>query len=209
MTLAVACCLWQANDQSQPFSRCYDETWVEKLYRACRRNLTVPFEFVVFTDHMRSFDEGGIWQSRLARRPPNYGSLIEPFKLHEPTIIFGLDTVIVGNIDHMAEYCMTRTLVAQPRDPYKLERSINPVVLKPAGYTDVYEHWHGENDMDHLRRMCAFEPIDDLWPGQVLSLKAHRVRDTGLPPAARIVYFHGTPKPHEVAHLPWIREHWR
>jgi hypothetical protein len=24
----------------------------------------------------------------------------------------------------------------------------------------------------------------------------------------RIVYFHGNSKPHELQHLPWIREHW-
>jgi len=43
-------------------------------------------------------------------------------------------------------------------------------------------------------------------PGWVVSYKTHARR--GLPPDARIVVFHGSPKPHEVDD-PFVREHWR
>ncbi len=35
--LTVATLFWQPNVASRDFSRCYDESWVEKLYRGFRR----------------------------------------------------------------------------------------------------------------------------------------------------------------------------
>lgn len=203
--LHVATCLWDANRNSEAFSRCYNETWVEKLYRGFKGNMTVPFRFVVFTDSDRAFCEG-IEQERLASDEPDYGSFTEPYRLNEPMILVGLDTVILRNIDHMANYCLTGDKIALPRDPYRPERSINGVALVPAGHRKVFDDWRGENDMEWLRKF-PWQPIDDLWPGQVLSLKFHRIRDVGVGDA-RIIYFHGRPKPDQLQHLPWIRENW-
>jgi len=205
--LHVACCLWDANRHSAAFSRCYDEAWVEKLYRGFARNLTIPFRFVVFTDRSRRFAEPAIDQIRLMSREPDYGALTEPYRLNEPMILCGLDTVIVRNIDHMAQHCLTADRIALPRDPYQPARSINGVQLVPRGHRRVFDEWRGENDMVWLRRFDV-DFIDDIWPGQVLSLKFHKVRDLGLQDA-RIVYMHGEPKAPSLTHLPWIKEHWR
>jgi hypothetical protein len=122
-------------------------------------------------------------------------------------ILTGLDTVIVGNLDHFADYCMTADKIALPRDPYQPERSINGVALVPAGHRRIWDEWRGENDMEWLRQHeTAF--IDDMWPRQVLSLKFHKVRDLGLQ-GARIIYFHGRPKMQELGHLDWIKANWR
>jgi len=203
--LHVATCLWDANKHSQPFSRCYNEVWVERLYRAFARNLTGPFRFVVFCDYPRRFREP-IAQMPITSQRLDYGSFTEPYKLGEPMILVGLDTLIVGNIDHMAEYCMTADKIALPRDPYKPERSINGVALVPKGWRRIYEGWNGENDMDWLRRW-PWEPIDDRFPGQVISLKFHDVRRKGLQ-GARIVYLHGSPKLQELQNYPFVKEHW-
>jgi hypothetical protein len=207
MSLIVATCLWKANDKSQSFSRGYNEEWVEKLYRGFRRNLTVAFEFVVFVDLFRRFSEPAIRQTNLATEKPDYGCFIEPYRLDLPMILVGLDTIIVRNIDHLAEYCLTGEKVALPRDPYKPERSINGVALVPAGQRYIFDQWRGENDMEWLRKF-PWQPIDDLWPGEVLSLKFHDVRRKGLQDA-RIVYFHGNPKPNEMLANDWVRENWR
>lgn len=50
--------------------------------------------------------------------------------------------------------------------------------------------------------------IDDLWPGEVLSLKAHDVRRKGLQ-GAKIVYMHGRPKQNELGQFDFVRDHWR
>ena len=43
--LTVVAPLWDANEKSLSFSRCYDESWVEKLYAGFCRHLTRPFRF--------------------------------------------------------------------------------------------------------------------------------------------------------------------
>ncbi|MDX3971159.1 MAG: hypothetical protein QHD01_31825 [Bradyrhizobium sp.] len=206
--LHVATCLWQPNDASREFSRCYDESWVDKLYRGVARNLSYPFRFVLFTDEPRAGLPYSIEQMPLKTRPITYGSFTEPYQLGKPMILMGLDTVITGNIDHLAEYCLLAGVIALPRDPYSPQRACNGVALVPPGQQAVYETWRGENDMDWIRRQPhAF--IDDLFPGHVVSFKGH-VRDRGLGDA-RIVYFHGHDKPHEIvgAHAEWVREHWQ
>jgi hypothetical protein len=204
--LVVASCLWDANKHSQEFSRGYSEIWVDRLYRGFARNLTVPFRFVLFSDRPREFSEP-IDQRPLTSTKIDYGCFTEPYKLNEPMILVGLDTVIVRNIDHFAHYCMTGDKIALPRNPYNAEQSINGVALVPAGHRKVFDDWRGENDMEWMRKF-PWQPIDDLWPGQVVSLKAHRIRDIGLG-EARVVYFHGRPKQPELLHLNWIRDNWQ
>jgi hypothetical protein len=209
--LHVATAFWDANEASQDFSRCYNETWVEKLHAGFRRNLTIPFRFVVWTDRRRHFSRG-IDQMWLTTKPPNYTSMIEPFCLSRPMILVGLDTLIVGNIDHLARHCLDAVKIALPRDPYQPDRSINGVALVPPGWHRVWDDWSDEDrktqsDMDRLRDFDT-DFIDDRWPGHVVSMKANDVRRKGLQDA-RIVYFHGYPKMHEMAEHVFVRDHWR
>lgn len=204
MRLTVATCLWDANDRSQPFSAHYDETWAEKLYRGFRRHLSMPFDFVVFTDRPRAFAEPAIQQQALSAARPDYGCMIEPFRLDSPSIVVGLDTVVTGNIDHLAAWCFEGDRVALPISPGK-PYACNGVALVPAGQKAIFEDWRGENDMDWLRaRPHRF--IDDLFPGAVASYKL-QVRPNGLADT-RIVYFHGAPKPPSLGHEAFVAEHW-
>lgn len=208
--LHVACCLWDKNEKSHWFSECYDESWVEKLYRGFRRNLSDPFRFVVFTDRERVFKEKAIEQERLQTATPDYGCLIEPFRLNEPTIICGLDMVVVRNLDHMARYCLTGERIALPGHPSnKAKRGyINPVVFVPKAHRAVFDEWRGENDMAWLNRRDVVD-ASEMWPGELLSLKLHAVpHGSHPPPRARIIYMHGRSKPHELGHVGWIKEHW-
>jgi hypothetical protein len=195
---------WDWNKRSLGFSRVYDEEWVEKLYRGFARNLTVPFRFICFTDKIRTFSDN-IDQELLIRSPPDYGSCIEPYKLGEPMILVGLDTVITGNIDHLADYCMQPRRIALPRAVYKKNTVCNGVALVSIGHTDVWSRWNGENDMEWMRQQ-DYVVIDDLWPGQVVSYKGH-VKAHGLGDA-RIVFFHGEEKPHQLPNVGWLRKHW-
>lgn len=122
-------------------------------------------------------------------------------------ILVGLDTVVVGSIDHLAKYCLRDDVkLALPRDPYARERACNGVALIPAGQQYIYRNWKGENDMEWLRKQ-PHDFIDDLFPGQVVSYKG-TVRKDGLG-AARIVYFHGDQKPGQLKGVPWVEQHWR
>lgn len=183
----------------------YDESWVTRILHGTSRNLSLPFRFVLFTDRERDFPPEVI-QIRMRAEHPTYADCIEPYSLNEPMILMGLDTVITGPINHLAEYCLTADRIALPRDPYRPEICCNGVALVPGGQRAVFDEWRGQNDMEWLRsRPHAF--IDDLFPGQVLSYKGHVKKGGGLGDA-RIVYFHGALKPHELTDLSWIRQHW-
>lgn len=205
--LHVATCLWDANDASNEFSRCYDESWVERLYRGFARNLTRPFRFVCFTDRLREFSPQ-ILQQPLTARPIAYGSFTEPYRLNEPMILVGLDTIIVRNIDHLADYCLSADKIALPRDFKHPDRSINGVALVPKGWRRIYDEWSGENDMEWLRNY-PWRPLNDEFPAQVVSYKMDvRWRADVLPAEARIVYFHGKPKAQDLGHIGWVRDNW-
>ena len=203
--VTFATMLWQPNDASLPFSRCYNELWVERLFRGFARNTTHPFRFVVFTDRNREFAER-IDQIRLKAKVPDYSSCIEPYSLNGPMIVVGLDTVITGNIDHMIDHCMTSDRIALPRDPYMPQRSCNGVALVPPGQAAIARMHRGENDMEWLRTF-PHELTDDLFPGQIQSFKG-AVKAKGLGDT-RICYFHGQDKPHQLPANHPILEHWR
>jgi hypothetical protein len=208
--LNVVTLLWDANAHSKGFSSMYTEEWAEKLYRGFQRNLTRPFRFVVYTDRGRAFKVPTAMR-RIDTRTPSYADCIQPFELNEPMILVGLDTIITGNIDHLADYCLSAEIMALPVDPYAKAPgggriACNGVCLVPAGHRHVWDHWNGQNDMEWVRRQeHAF--IDDLFPGQVVSWKGS-VERHGLGDA-RIIYFHGRRKPHELTGNPIIAEHWR
>ena len=202
--ITISSLLWDANEKSQPFSRHYDESWVIKLYNGFARNLNLPWRFVLFTDKKRDLIPDEIKQE-IIRADLNYSACIEPFRYGVPMILCGLDTVVTGNVDHLASYCLEREKLALPRDPYMPERSCNGVCLITNGQQYVYRNWHGEGDMEWLRKQ-PHDFIDDLFPRQVVSYKGY-VKKHGLGDA-RIVYFHGYEKPNELQE-DWIKQHWR
>jgi hypothetical protein len=205
--LHVVTLLWDANAKSFEFSRSYNEKWVDRLYRGFRRNLTVPFRFVCFTDRPRIFAEAAVEQEPITAATPDYGTCIEPYRLNEPMILVGLDTLVVGNCDHLAAYCRKADKVALPRDPGHKERACNGVALVPAGQREIYDAHRGENDMEWLR-LWPHAFLDDLFPEQVLSYKCQIVK-RNWPKKPAIIYFHGKPKMPDLLHLDWVRKAWK
>lgn len=204
--LVVATCYWDRNEHSESFSQCYDQSWVEKLFRGFKRNLHLPFRFVCFTDRIRAYREP-IEQQLLERRPITYASNVEPFKLNQAMIFCGLDTIVVGDVTKLARWCIAGKgkKLALPKHPFETF-SINGVVLVAAGQRHIYDTWRGENDMKWMRSF-PHDRIDELWPDKVVSYRAH-VRGRSLA-KSRIVYFHGREKPHELPHVDWIKQCWR
>lgn len=203
--ITVATLLWQTNHNSQKFSSMYNEEWVERLYRGFARNLTKPFQFVCYVDRPRKFSVP-VTPRLINSRIPSYADCIQPFEMGVPMILVGLDTIVTGNIDHLADYCLNAETLALPRDPFDKEQACNGVCLVPAGLQAIAGSHGKQNDMVWLRsKPHVF--IDDLYPGHVESYKG-AVRDQGLGDT-RIVYFHGKEKPHELPEVQWISDHWR
>lgn len=207
--ITIACAFWDANQFSKQFSRHYTEADVCALYRGFKRHLTVPFRFVCWSEKDRDYAEP-IEQRRLRDVKPFYGSITQCYELNEPTIMVGLDTVIVGNCDAIADYCLNADKPAVPMDPFYPDTVCNGVTLVPAGHDWLWREYPGQNDMDWIRdswKAGRIAALDAALPGQIVSFKRHVERE-GLNEAMRIVYFHGEKKPHELPHIGWIARHW-
>ena len=205
IVLTVATLIWDANDKSRSFSSMYDEEWVNRLFRGFARNLTVQWRFVVFTDRKRQLG----WPIEQIVEPGlganGYSDCIKPYRLGVPMVLVGLDTIVTGNIDHLAKSCMERKDLGLPRDPYAPHQACNGVALVPAGMQHIASEHRGENDMAWLRKF-PHTFTDDEFPGEICSFKGS-VRDSGFG-NTKICYFHGNDKPHELPKVPWIKEHW-
>lgn len=202
--ITICSLLWDPNDNSKSFSRMYSELWAIRLYEGFKRNLTIPMRFVLFTDRVRDLPSD-MDQVIMPSIIYDYGDCVRPFGLGVPMILCGLDTVVTGNCDDLARYCLEEQVMALPRDPYKPKIACTGVCLVPQGYVHTFASWGGLDDMSQIRAQKHVF-IDDLFPGMVQSYKGH-VEKRGLGDT-RIVYFHGLKKPHELNH-DWINKHWK
>lgn len=206
--ITFASLLWDANDKSHDFSLAYTEEWAIKLFNGFRRHCTLPYRCVLYTDRQRDLPANIelVVQPDLGKAH-DYGDCIRPYEMNVPMILVGLDTLIVGNIDKMARWCLEHPGgLALPKHPYETF-SINGVSLWGGHNPDVFGKWRGENDMDWIRQF-PHERMDELWPGKVLSYRAH-VHGRPFPQKCRMIYFHGRLKFPELMKEPLIRDNWR
>ena len=86
----------------------YDSSYVNKLYNMVSRNLTIPFEFVCFTDNSSGIDKG----IRVEPLPkiPAIGWWYKPYFLsaelpiHGTLLFLDLDVIVFKNIDNLFSY---------------------------------------------------------------------------------------------------------
>lgn len=189
--ITVATVYFEAKEGSPHWTHAYRPHWVDKLYRQVARNYSDKFQFVCLTDKTYDFDEP-IVQMQL--HSTNWRkACIQMYGLEAKRIVaMGLDTMIVGNVDDIFAY---NGDLAVPMDPYNIGAPCNAVVLCPQRLDIVAAGVKAEDDMTVFRKF-DYEKLDDLFPGQILSYKVH-VKGHPLGDA-RIVYFHGPPKQHQL-----------
>jgi hypothetical protein len=158
--------------------------------------------------------------------------MFEP-KLFTGRVMFiDLDTLILGNIDHLAAYQGNFATLQDFWNP----RGLGPaMMLFDAQWAQsIYIEWKatgyrqtGNGDqtflenLDQGRFAHEIDILQTLYPGHFVSYKEHctlskrnwrfakdPVNDQIRPPAAaRVVCFHGHPRPHEVGG--WVADYWR
>lgn len=195
--LTVGTLLFQWNDSVPDFARCYTPEWVDKLYRGILFHYTKPFRFVCLVDKEYDFQENIEMEMLQSKRWGVCDTQMYGIK-GDRLALFGLDTIITGSLDSIFAYDGP---LAVPRDPYNPMSPCNGVVLCPSRPEISAQ---GGNGMAVLRHF-DHEYLDDLFPGLLKSYKVHVVPE-GLGDA-RIVYFHGEPKPHILKDA-WIKENW-
>lgn len=197
--------------------------YVNALYDMVVRNMPpgVLFRFVCLTD-----DAAGLHADIETIALPDdlegwYGKLYlfkrGLFADGERVIFMDLDTLVIGRLDDLVRY---DGQFATLDDFYYPER-IGPAVMawKVGDYSArIWGEWEAQgqprnelgdlwwlNNLDEGRFAENADRLQKLYPGSFVSYKKHC---RPLPPkGARVVCFHGRPRPHEVQG--WVAEVWK
>lgn len=149
------------------------------------------------------------WWSKMEMFAPEHADL-------GTILYFDLDTVIVGPLDDIIECATNTTAPVLVQDFYRA-RAINSgmMALPVEARMQLWDDWLHEpkgSPRSHKRGGGDGDLLDSYWrasasrwqgvvPGQVVSYKVHCKRIRSAPPDARVVCFHGRPRPWKVPEL--------
>ena len=209
--LTVACVKW---------GTMYGPEYVNKLEAMVSRHLTLPYKFKCFTDNPAGLHHSVVeplyaglegWWGKLSLFQPSQ------FRSSDRVLFFDLDTVILGSLDKIAAYDGPFAILRDFIFPDHYGSGV--MAWKPSLATDsIWELWNATGRPRPIRgdqgwiekslkdRGAVPDLWQDLFPGEFVSYKCDCFY---MPPApeAKVVCFHGTPKPHEIKRK-FITEHW-
>jgi hypothetical protein len=198
------------------------------------RNLTVPYEFYCFTDHVNLFDQvyGKIHYKPLPRYDMqgwwNKLQLFHPESgLKGVNLYFDLDVIILKNINCFANWQDDNTFGIT--NDFTGEEGFNSSIMKWNNIntsTIIWENyfkdrpkWRKVNgDQDVITDLIKNQPILKPFPNEwTFSYKwysrtkprFHKTEWTFEQDLdAKVAVFHGKPDPHE-SNQEWVKKHWR
>ena len=195
--------------------------YVTNLVRSVEAALEDEHRFVVLTDDVSDLPPW-IETESLRHDWPRWWSKAEIFRpdleRFGRMLYIDLSSVIVGQIDDLAGYrgeaCVTRDFYCGGPSqsvlnfaPGSLRCAWDKMIADPEGVMAEGDKMIAPNFHDQIL-MADLEWLDywqDVTPDQVVSFKLHC--EQGIPENARIVKFHGKPKPHEIIEG-WVKHVW-
>lgn len=210
-SVTVVCVLKSGGD--------YSPIYVRRLRAALNRNCRVPFEFATMTDMRLEGSHHFGQRIELTDKLPGWWSKMEVFKHSDrlgDILYIDLDTVIVGDITAIASMCGAMIMIGGFKSP---DRRGSGLMHIPAGFGErIYEAFMVNpteqmalysGDQEFILSVigdCA--TWQETLPGHIVSFK-HHCDSEGYPNNARVVAFHGQPRPHEAAiNTPWVERSW-
>lgn len=187
--------------------------WLQKMvYNFCGSNQ----DFVCLTD----IKIDGVKTIPLRDNLPGWWSKIELFREFKECFYIDLDTVIVDKFSELLNHKHTFTALRNFSSIKNTTRMGSAVMAWKGDYRFIYDAFMA-NPMKHIIEYTTsekwgdqgfvnnqlkgkFDRWQDLFPGSIVSQKIN-MENNVLTPGAKIVCFHGTPKPWEVK-ADWIPE---
>lgn len=184
----------------------YGPEYVNILCAAIKRNLDMPIRFIVATDNPDGYLEG-IETIKLPDGLTGWWGKLwlfsEEFQQHctERIWYFDLDTVITGPLEELASYKGEFCIL---RDFYRKDGYGSGLMAWKRGFgTHIWHDWlkTGKPEVDGgdqawiERVVPKADRWQDVFPDSVVSYKIHS--ENWPPKGAKIVCFHGFPRPHE------------
>ena len=202
------------------------ERYVLRLRNMLRRNSTMPYRFVCFTDRdellKTNFDD--IEMVRIPEIAKNLRKNFVKFWVYAKdngidgrVILFDLDMIILNNIDDMLAYPGVWCGIKAFRSTvHHLGGGMVSFQKKKCEW--LWDELYNNREMWEMKcrgnERFVYEALlssttdtwQDLYPNALVSYKRQCL--TGIPKDARIVAFHGKPRPHEVMDK-WVKKYWR
>lgn len=212
--ITVACVLKLGGD--------YNGDYVYRLYKSIKRNTNFCFEFVCLSDEREA-------RSRLKNDWLGWWAKIELFNLKGRVLYFDLDTVILNNIDCIFEVVnglgtneFMGVKAFHPERCLKEETNFNSSIMAWNGnFKFIYDNFDYDKeknnidesmfgDQDYISRELRVRNVKiRFWQDEIGGLYSYKKHCQGeLPDDARVVCFHGNPRPREVKDLEWVRNNW-
>lgn len=205
----------------------YDVEYVNRLANGIRRNTTVPYKFVVLSDIYEGYNDNVDEVFPLLDSLPGWWSKVELFRPDfypgEQILFFDLDTIILGNLDQIVSHPHSFTALTDFLYPEHIGSGVLAWKQENMG-----KHYRGfmknpvhamsetsRGDQEWIESVIESpNSFQSLFPGQFISFKLHVVRhrrlpDLGIPKGAKVLCFHGTPKPHDLLQYNTIQENWK
>lgn len=202
---------------------------MNRMMNMIPKHSTFHHKFVCFTDRKDLIKKDPCYK-QLPVNVARWKGRLPKFYIHSTDsglkgriLFLDLDTVIVGNIDHLAKYDGYFCGVSAHRlhKPIKSARNhvAGGLLSFEAGATkylwdevdsNVAKYSSGRfkgNERFILHHLLSdYDYWQALYPGHVVSYKFHC--KGGIPEGARVIQFHGKPRPHDVKDS-WISEYWK
>lgn len=194
----------------------YTAEWVRRLAAGVARHLRAPYRFVCLSD--LELQIPGVTSIPLLRPWPGWWAklnLFEPDLFTGHVLYLDLDTVIVGSLEDVAGYDGNFCMLS---DFYRPQRPASGMMAWQAGAgADVHAaflrdphramaSFHG--DQEYIAALLSGEDrFQALYLGQVVSYKVDCRH--GVPAGARVVCFHGAPKPSDLPQSHPLVVEWR
>ena len=179
------------------------EDYVNNLAHGVSRHLTLSYRLTIIEeDTVPSGVEG--WWSKLA--------MFEPGRFRGRCLYFDLDTVICGSLNDIASYQGDFAGIDDFFSPHMLASGVMTWDADKDGPADIWLRWEASGrpmigtrgDGGWIDSVCpAADRLQKHYPGQIVSFKRDCME--GIPDEARVVCFHGVPRPHTIAE---VAQHW-
>jgi hypothetical protein len=203
--IAVICVLRHSKD--------FNAQYVDILFKSILRNSTHDLRLICISDvnapHSINFQNN--WSG--------WWSKIELFQFDGPVIYFDLDTVIVGDLTPFYDLIKSTTerklFMLKPFG--KHERMASGIMAWTGDWSRLYDNFDYEKhskqfrgDQDYIADAIKPEDNVDFIQNHISGIYSYKYHcRPKLPNDARIVCFHGHPRPHEAQHQDWVKRNWR
>jgi hypothetical protein len=204
----------------------YDVSYVNHIANSIKENVNIPYKFICMTDHFEGYSKNVHSIIPFDHNFPKWWGKIElfsPGKFGTDKIFYlDLDTLIIKNIDHILSYSGKFLALRNFYNQFGLGSGImmwknyNPKVYQiyekfmESCESNIKNHLYGDQEFIE-KSIKSYDYIQDLYNGEIVSYKKdciNRHNELHIPENARIICFHGPPRPHEI-NIPGIKKYWK